>query len=45
MSPAWRARRTRSRQTLAGIAVEMAYVLGLSSICCLICTLAYFLAG
>ena len=44
MSPARAQARKANRLTLAGVIVEVLYVLGLVSLCCLMCVLAYVLA-
>jgi hypothetical protein len=42
MSPVQLARRKATGRTMMGMAMEMAYVLGLAGLCCLLCALAYF---
>lgn len=44
MNPAGGAPERRKRLTVVGIAAEIAYVLGLSALCCFVCVLAFFAA-
>jgi hypothetical protein len=45
MSPARRLQIKENNLALVGIAVEIAYVAGLSVFACLLCAFAYLLAG
>lgn len=42
MSPARLAKNKANGRTIMGMAIELAYVLGLTGLCCLLCALAYF---
>ena len=45
MSPARIARRRENRLVASGALIEIAYVVGLSCACCLVCAIAWFALG
>ena len=45
MSPARIARRRVNRLAASGALIEIAYVVGLSCACCLVCAIAWFALG